>query len=654
VHARSRALPLGRSLVFPLLIAASAAAADAPPSFTPRFLGDGSVVAVNNVSTVVGVRTNATTGAQTPLVSEAGGAWTTLPSPAGASSAFPTDINDSGMIVGVAALPSGRRAVRWKESGGGGYAVDLLPLLPGELASYATGINNLDQIVGARAGILGTPFGFGWLYSDLGGLVDLNAQYGWFATPDDINDRGVILAGTQTFELSTQTVSNVGLTGPTNYNAVQGVAINNAGQIAGQATLRSTSLNIVSAYRYTPGAGWLFVGGSSRYTIASDINAGGDMTYSEQGPGIRLEGLGTYALGDLLDPAARAEGWILTGLAPKINDARIIATAARNTLTGQSGSVLLTPAGATAPPAAPTGLTAVPHPATRSEPYVSINLSWLGGDPATRTYELQRRLAGLGAWTPVPLVPPGMSTFHQDTTVAVATAYDYRVRAVGVAGPGPWSAIATATSPSQPLDMTAPVVRLATPAHGATVSGTVTVSATATDDVGVDTLQLSYWDQFRGTDVVLGSVSGQGSISAPWNTSTLTPATYTVTATATDAIGNVGRQSVSVMVMASGIVMRVTSLDLSASLRRGRVTATGTVTVRTAGGAAVPYAVVAVRWTRPDGSTRAATAPTDSGGRALVSTGGSRGTYVLTITGVTRSGYSFDAAGSVLSRSISY
>jgi hypothetical protein len=316
--------------------------------------------------------------------------------------------------------------------------------------------------------------------------------------------------------------------------------------------------------------------------------------------------------------------------------------------------VLLTPAGATAPPAAPTGLTAMPHPATRSEPYVSINLAWLGGDPATRTYELQRSIARLGAWTPVPLVPPATSTFHQDTTVAVATAYEYRVRAVGVAGPGPWSATATATSPSQPLDTTAPVVTITSPAGGATVSGTVSVSATATDAVGVDSLQLSYWDQFRGADVVLGTVTGLGSISAPWNTSNLTPATYTVTATATDAIGNVGRQSVSVTVTASGIAMRVTSLTLSASLRRGLVTATGTATVRTAAGAAVPYAVVAVRWTRPDGSTRAATARTDSSGRAIVSTSGSRGTYVLTITGVTRSGYSFDAASSVLSESVRY
>ena len=127
-----------------------------------------------------------------------------------------------------------------------------------------------------------------------------------------------------------------------------------------------------------------------------------------------------------------------------------------------------------------------------------------------------------------------------------------------------------------------------------------------------------------------------------------------MTATATDALGNVGRQSVSVTVTASGIAMRVSSLTLTASLRREVVTVTGTVTVRTAAGAAVPSAVVAVRWTRPGGSTRTGTARTDASGRAVVSTSGSRGTYTLTVTGVTRNGYTLDAAGSVLSRSITY
>jgi hypothetical protein len=51
---------------------------------------------------------------------------------------------------------------------------------------------------------------------------------------------------------------------------------------------------------------------------------------------------------------------------------------------------------------------------------------------------------------------------------------------------------------------------------------------------------------------------------------------------------------------------------------------------------------------------RTGTAVTDSAGRAVVSTSGSRGTYTLTVTGVTKDGYALDSAGSVLSGSIDY
>ena len=129
---------------------------DGPPSYAVQYLGAGSVIALNNVNTVVGLRTDAATGVQTPLVSAAGGPWVPLPLPNGATGAFPTDINDRDTIVGVANMTSGRRAVRWTPTDSG-YAVEVLPLLPGELASYATGINNIGQVVGARAGILAPP-----------------------------------------------------------------------------------------------------------------------------------------------------------------------------------------------------------------------------------------------------------------------------------------------------------------------------------------------------------------------------------------------------------------------------------------------------------------------------------------------------------------
>lgn len=635
-----------------LLAAVSVNGQGAPPSYSVQYIGTGAVVAINNAGTLVGYRTDPSSGIQTPLFSVAGGAWVPLPVPAGASGAFPTDLNDLDAIVGVANLSSGRRAVRWTPTGSG-YAVEVLPLLPGELASYGTGINNLGQIVGARAGILGTPYGFGWLYTDAGGLVDLNARYGWFATPDDINDAGVILSGTQTFDLTTETATPVGLTGPANYDAVVGVDINNSGAIVGAATLRSISLNIVSVYRYLPGAGWQFISGSSRYTVASDINNRGDVGWGEQGAGIYFDGLGGYALGSLLDPAAAAAGWVITGNGCLVNDSRVVATGGRNALTGQSGVVLLTPVGQLPPPAAPTGLTATPHPATASEPYVSIDLSWNNGDVwLTRTYELERRVSGQATWTSIPLVPPAMSTFHQDTTVAPATTYDYRVRAVGVAGPGPWSATATATSPATPLDTAPPAVTILTPATGANVSGIVSISAQATDNVGVEYLEIGFWNQYLGQEVILGSVSDAGSLTVEWDTRNLTPATYTVWAYANDGLGNWTQVEISVNVAAPLKTMIVSGITLSATTRGSKVNVTGGIHVRDGEGLSVANADVTARWSLPGGGSRTSTSRTDSSGRARFSTSGGRGTYTLTVTGVAKQGYVFNAAGSVLSQSI--
>lgn len=623
-----------------------------PPSYAVQYLGTDSVVAVNNGNTVVGLRTNPTTGARTPLISVSGGAWQPLPVPANASGAFPTDINDEDVIVGVADMTGGRRAIRWIPTEAG-YAVEVLPLLPGELASYATGINNLGQVVGARAGILGTPYGFGWLYSDAGGLVDLDARYGWFATPEDINDAGVILSGTQTFDLATEALTDVGLDGPSNYNAIGGIDINNYGEIVGSASLRSVSLNIVSVFRYLPETGWEFISGSSKYTVANDINNNGDVCWGEQGAGIYFEGMGAYALGSLLDPAAAADGWVITGNGCMVNDHRVVVTSGRNSVSGQSGAVLLTPAGLLPPPAAPTGLTATPHPATSSEPYMSINLFWNNGDALlTKTYELERRVFGQDIWTSVELVPPAMSTFHQDTTVAPATSYDYRVRALGVAGPGPWSATAAATSPPNPLDITPPVVTVLAPADGANVSGTVSISAQAIDNVGVELLEISFWNPYLGQEVVLGSIANSGSLTANWDTRSLTPATYAVWAFAHDSTGNWTQSEISVNVTAPAKSMKVTNISLSGKVRRGKASITGNVYVRDALGQPVVGATVQARWALPNDSTTTSTAQTDSSGRARFTMSGARGTYTLTVTDVVKATYSFDSAGSVLSRSI--
>lgn len=627
----------------------TAHAAEGLPNYQLQFLGPGSPAAINNNGVVVGAKVNGNN--YEPLVSVGGAPWTPLPVPSGAMSVFPTDVNDSGVIVGVSYstswVPS---AVRWTPTGGG-YVVEILPRLPGDTASYATNINNLGQIVGARSALGYVPTGSGWLYSDALGMVALSTQYGLWTVPSGINDAGQVISGVERLDLTTGVIEDIG-SGPSNYNAVTSVAINNNGMIVGSASLRSTSLNIISVFRYESTAGWQFIAGTSRYTTASSINNQGDIGYGEQGAGLYLDGLGTYALWSLMDPAVTNAGWAITGSSPKINDQRVVATTARNSITGETGGVLLTPTGTLQPPTAPVNLQGIAHTATRMEPYNSINLTWENTSTLTRSYELERREAGGATWTLLSLVPPGTATNHTDTTVGVGVTYEYRIRAVGLGGSSPWSNVVTVTSPVTPLDTTPPVVTLSSPLPGATVSGIVTVSAQATDNVAVEYLEISFWNQYLGQQVILGSVSNAGTLSVNWNTGGLTPAAYTLKAYAYDTLGNWTQTEITVNVGTSAKSMTVTSITLSGTVSGTKASITGYVYVRDSSGKVIQNANVTIRWTLPNGSIKTMSALTNSQGRATFKVTGTRGTYTLTVTSVTKSGYVFDAAGSILTKSI--
>ena len=634
--------------LLPVMPAAPAGAADPPPVYQLQYLGSGSPVAMNNTGVVVGRILNGNT--YQPLISANGAPWTALPVPSGAMSVFPTDVNDSGVIVGVSFSPQWNPvAVRWTPTGSG-YAVEELPRIAGDISSYALGINNLGQIVGARRSLGYAPTGSGWLINGQG-VVDLAAQYGWWSYPTELNDVGQVIGGAERLDLNTGVVEWIGA-GPSNYNAVTAADINNMGMMAGAASLRSTSLNIVSVFRYEGAAGWVFIDGTSRYTVANAINSRGDVGYGELGAGLYLDGLGKFSVNSLLDPAVTAAGWAITGSGALINDQRLVAAVATNTATGQSGGVLLTPTGTLQPPTAPANLQGVSHPATPSEPYNSINLTWENTSSLTQGYELERSEAGANVWTRLPLTPPGTATTHTDTTVGVGITYEYRVRAVGLGGASPWSNIVTVTAPATPLDTEPPVVAITSPANGASVSGTVVVSAQATDNVAVAYLEISFWNQFTGQQVILGSVSNAGTLSVNWDTSGLTPAAYTLRAYATDTINNWSQAEITVDVTSAAATMRVTDIVLTGKVSGGRATITGDVIVKTSGDQAVPGARVAIRWSLPGGSTQTATALTGKNGRARFTVTGNRGTYTLTVTGVTKTGYVIDPAGSVLSKSI--
>lgn len=647
-----RIKPLFTAAAFLLSLAVSASAWGGPPQYQVNFLGSGTPTALNNKGTVIGQRTG-TSSYFEPLVSAAGQAWVRLPVPTGAMSTFPTDLNDNDVIVGVSYDTQWNPvAIRWTPSGDG-YVLDVLPRLPGDSSSYATAINNLGEIVGARRALGYVPAATtGWLYSEARGMVDLYATYSLATVPTEINDAGKVLSGAGVLSLATGTLDQIGETGPANYQPITGVEINDAGMILGSAALRSTSLNVVSVFRFLPGSGWSFVVGSSRYTSATDINTFGDIGFGELGAGLSLEELGIYALGGLLDPTEVAAGWKITGNGCFINDQRQVATIGSNVALGKSGTVLLTPSGVLPPPPAPTNLQATAHYASPSAPYNSITLSWQNTSPLTRSYDLERRATSGVVWNNVPLVPPVNATSHEDTTVTAGLSYTYRVRAVGLAGAGDWSLPVTATAPTTPLDTTAPDVGFSSPQNGALVTGFVPLSVQARDNVGVTYLEISVWDPIAGQAVMLGSVKDSGLLNVNWDTRALPSATYDLYAKAQDALGNWKQTKISVTVQPAAQTMVISEIALSASQRGRKTNITGTAQIQNSAGASVPKASVQARWTIPGGATRSQTVRTDANGQAKFTISGKPGTFTLTVISVTKTGHAFDTTGSILIKSI--
>ena len=124
-------------------------------------------------------------------------------------------------------------------------------------------------------------------------------------------------------------------------------------------------------------------------------------------------------------------------------------------------------------------------------------------------------------------------------------------------------------------DTTLPTVAISTPASGSTVSGSVTVTATASDNVGVASVQ------FRLNGANLGGLDTAAPYSVAWNTSSATNGTYTLAAVARDTAGNT-KTSVTVTVTVGnaspfvvGRSVSFTSTDHLTTLSDGRPAVSG-------------------------------------------------------------------------------
>lgn len=106
-------------------------------------------------------------------------------------------------------------------------------------------------------------------------------------------------------------------------------------------------------------------------------------------------------------------------------------------------------------------------------------------------------------------------------------------------------------------DVTPPTVSLTAPANGATVSGTITVSANASDNVGVSRVELSVDGSLVGT-------STASPYQVSWNTTSVGNGGHTVTAKAFDAAGNSASSSASVTVSNAGGTTTVSFSSIAA------------------------------------------------------------------------------------------
>jgi hypothetical protein len=192
------------------------------------------------------------------------------------------------------------------------------------------------------------------------------------------------------------------------------------------------------------------------------------------------------------------------------------------------------------PPTAPTKLTATPISSSQ------INVSWTGStdNVGVTGYYVYRNSAQVGNVTAV--------LSFQDTGLNPGTTYSYTVAAYDAAGNvSVKSTVAKGTTLGSGAN---PVVSVTAPANGATVSGTITLSANATDSAGITGVQ------FQIDSVNLGSqVTGSGpTYSTSWNTTTVANGSHTVTAIATDSGNRMASSSVTVTVsntVSSGLVI---------------------------------------------------------------------------------------------------
>src|SRR5439155_151307 len=187
--------------------------------------------------------------------------------------------------------------------------------------------------------------------------------------------------------------------------------------------------------------------------------------------------------------------------------------------TWTSDPVAVTVFNDTTPPSVPTGLTATAVSSSQ------INLSWTASSDNVG-------VSGYRVFRGGTQIATTSTTSFANTGLSASTTYSYTVAAYDAAGNlSAQSSSASATTPAPP-DTTPPTVSITSPASGATVGGTTSVTANALHHVRV------VGGHFLLGGANLGVEDAAAPYSVSWNTTTASNGSHTLTAVARDAAGN--------------------------------------------------------------------------------------------------------------------
>ena len=155
-------------------------------------------------------------------------------------------------------------------------------------------------------------------------------------------------------------------------------------------------------------------------------------------------------------------------------------------------------------------------------------------------------------------------------------------------------------------DITLPIATITAPTAGATVSGVVTVTGSAVDNVGVVSLEV------RADGVIIGTASPTSPISRTWNTVGLTNGNHSLTAVARDAANNVGTSIAVVVNVNNAVAVLAPIATAGANLT---VASAALVTLSGTGvDPNVPARALTLAWTQTAGTPTVVLTPTSAAG----------------------------------------